>query len=59
VAIADVRDDYPRAAAGCSRVLRQQAKLYGYQDQDPERNCLGLSITAGAQHDCAFMPFDE
>jgi hypothetical protein len=40
-------------------VLRQQAVLCGYQDQDPVHDYLGLSITAGTQHDCTFMPFDE
>jgi hypothetical protein len=49
----------PRASAGCSRVLRQQAELYGYQDRDPERNRLGLSFTAGTQHHRAFVPFVE
>jgi len=41
----DVRDDDPRAAAGCSRVLRQQEALYGYLDTDPDHDCLGLCIT--------------
>jgi hypothetical protein len=32
--------------------------LYGYQDPEPDRDYLGLCITAGTQHDRTFTPFD-
>jgi hypothetical protein len=58
VAIADVRDDDPRAPPAPLEVLQRQAVLYGYQDPDPAHNYLGLRITAGTQHHCTFTPFD-
>jgi hypothetical protein len=40
-------------------LLRQQATLYGSQNRDPAHDCLGLCITAGAQHYCTFMPYSQ
>jgi hypothetical protein len=40
-------------------VLQQQAALCGYQAPDPDHDYLGLYITAGTQHHCTFMAFDQ
>jgi len=59
VAIADVRDDRPRAFRRLLDVLRQQAVLCGYRDPDPDHDYVGLCTTAGTRHHCTFMAFDQ
>jgi hypothetical protein len=59
VAISDVRDYDSRVFRRLLDIFRQQAAHYGHQDPDPDHDCVGLCITAGTQHDCAFMPFGE